>query len=221
MMQHVNKKLLLSGLIMLTGFVFVLISLLLGASWLHAFDFAVGDAVHALRCEPLIVFSKACAFLFSLPMSIVYIVLIAVFLIVAKRWRALQIFAATMGSGQVISFVTKYLVARPRPVDAIAALPSSPAFPSGHTCTAFLLFLFLWLLLACPGLSQRDQDTHAQGISHRATIVILVVAILMACIVGLTRIYLGVHWPSDVLAGALLGAGVFCTGLAPFCGVGI
>lgn len=84
----------------------------------------------------------------------------------------------------------KPLVARPRPyetwVDMILLIskPSDFSFPSGHTCAAFACALiFLWML------------PQGQGIPF----------VILAALIAFSRLYLGVHYPSDVLGGFLVG----------------
>ena len=93
-----------------------------------------------------------------------------------------------------INVVLKDLVGRPRPdFSLLASPPDSPAFPSGHALHAFLLF---GLLIFITGELIRPMwlRTTVQGILG---------LMILAC--GASRVYLGVHWPSDVLGAFLFG----------------
>jgi undecaprenyl-diphosphatase len=95
----------------------------------------------------------------------------------------------------------KLAVARPRPRDYLGlGLPFhvSHGFPSGHALAAAAFYGMLLVLLR--------QSVHSQRGRQGVTAAILLLIIL----VGFSRLYLGVHWPSDVLGGWLLG-GVYCT----------
>ncbi|MFJ6893640.1 phosphatase PAP2 family protein [Streptomyces hokutonensis] len=109
-------------------------------------------------------------------------------------WTALWL-AATSALGTLLQQTLKALVDRPRPVwpDPVDSAHYS-AFPSGHAMTATVVCgLLLWLL-----------HRHDAGPAVWRTAMIL--AVISVAGVGLTRVWLGVHWPSDVLGGWVLGA---------------
>ncbi len=119
---------------------------------------------------------------------------VIVFLLLWRRQAsALLIFSAVAG-GALLNEVLKALFERARP-DLIAHIVevNSLSFPSGHAMSAATLYLTLGALLA------RTRKSPAL----RGTIV--ATAIVITCAVGISRVYLGVHWPSDVLGGWLAG----------------
>ena len=131
--------------------------------------------------------------------------LATLFLIVRRR-RRLAVFVATTGIGlSVLVPVTKAIVDRARPVVAspVVDTPSNASFPSGHATTALVTFGML-LLLALPGVSRGARPWLIAGTA------VVVVA------VALTRLALGVHFVSDVLAGWALGAGWLAVTVAAF-----
>lgn len=115
-------------------------------------------------------------------------------LLVRKSAAALFVFAAIAG-GQILSSVLKLGVDRPRP-DLVSHLVDvhTLSFPSGHAMLSAVTYLTLGSLLAhiLPG--------------HATRLYVLFLAVLVTFCVGVSRIYLGVHWPSDVLAGWCAGA---------------
>ncbi|MGA9549901.1 MAG: phosphatase PAP2 family protein, partial [Rhodomicrobium sp.] len=97
--------------------------------------------------------------------------------------------------GTAVSSVLKELVQRPRP-DFVAAVAQTQtySFPSGHAFLSAVTFLTLGTLLA---RVQRQAEVK---------IYLLAVAIAITVLVGISRVYIGVHWPTDVLAGWCAGA---------------
>ncbi|MEV7736424.1 phosphatase PAP2 family protein [Streptomyces sp. NPDC088921] len=122
---------------------------------------------------------------------------IAVIWLVWRRnawWTAVWL-AATCALGTLLQQVLKAAVGRPRPVwpDPVDTAHFA-AYPSGHALTATVVCgLLLWLL-------------HHYGAGRALWFTALAVTVISVVGVGLTRIWLGVHWPSDVLGGWLLGA---------------
>jgi undecaprenyl-diphosphatase len=111
-----------------------------------------------------------------------------------KRHAALAVLAAVLG-GQLISTLLKMGFDRPRP-DLVphGALIYTASFPSGHSMMAAVTYLTLGALLA---------SVHA---SWRVKLYFLGIAVAITVLVGVSRVYLGVHWPSDVAGGWTVGA---------------
>jgi undecaprenyl-diphosphatase len=119
----------------------------------------------------------------------------AIYLLIGGRLRtALFVFAATTG-GMALGGLLKLVYARPRPalVPHLVDVTSS-SFPSGHATDSAIVYLTLAALLA------RTVQQPAMRIY------IIGVAILLTLLIGVSRVYLGVHWPSDVVAGWTIGA---------------
>lgn len=117
------------------------------------------------------------------------------YLAVQKKWGdAALLLVATIG-GTLISETLKAGFARARP-DLVAHVveTTSMSFPSGHAMLSAVTYLTLGVLLA------RTQE------SARVRNYILGAAIFLTLLIGVSRLYLGVHWPTDVLAGWCLGA---------------
>jgi undecaprenyl-diphosphatase len=115
-------------------------------------------------------------------------------LLVGKRLSA-GMLAFSFAGGMALNSLLKFGVARPRP-DLVAHLVEvhTASFPSGHAMLSAVCYLTLGALLA--------------GVvpARRYKAYILGTAIFLTLLVGGSRIYLGVHWPTDVLAGWCLGA---------------
>jgi undecaprenyl-diphosphatase len=117
------------------------------------------------------------------------------FLLLERRKRAALLILAAVGGGLLLSTLLKEVFSRPRP-DLVphGSYVYTASFPSGHSMMSAATYLTLGALLA------RVQPRR------RLKIYILSVAILLTLVVGFSRVYLGVHWPTDVLAGWSVGA---------------
>lgn len=124
---------------------------------------------------------------------IVVLAVIGFLIVVGKRGPALYV-ALSVGLGTVVGQALKMLYDRPRP-DIVEHLVSinTASFPSGHATMSTIVYLTLASLI----VRLVDQVS--------ARVYVLVVAVLLALAIGLSRIYLGVHWPSDVAAGWAIG----------------
>ncbi len=109
--------------------------------------------------------------------------------------------------GEITLKLLKHLVACPRPVtNGELALAHGFSFPSGHALASALFYGSLALLLCCSNANNRIKTIGA--------VVLLFWIFLMAY----DRVYLGVHYPSDVLGGFLLGIAWSCCSLALYLG---
>lgn len=101
---------------------------------------------------------------------------------------------ACLGAGQAVRYGVMHLVARPRPPQPDwATLASGWSFPSGHATTATLTAGLLAIAVSVRG--------------PRGRTLLALAACCWGTLVGLTRVYLGVHWFTDVLGGWLFGIG--------------
>jgi undecaprenyl-diphosphatase len=117
------------------------------------------------------------------------------YLLVAHKPRTALFLCAAIAGGQVLSSLLKLGVERPRP-DLVSHLVDvhTLSFPSGHAMLSAVTYLTLGSLLA------RIMPDRA------SRVYVIGIAVLLTFLVGMSRIYLGVHWPSDVLAGWCAGA---------------
>lgn len=129
------------------------------------------------------------------PLIILTLAAVAGFFIVTRRYGAAAYAVLAVGSGALLSQTLKQYYGRPRPdlVDHLDTVHTL-SFPSGHALVTTVAYLTM-ASLVIGFLPDR-----------RARIYVLSVAIFVAFIVGLSRVYVGVHWPSDVAAGWALGA---------------
>ena len=120
---------------------------------------------------------------------------VASYLLLDGKKRMALFVVGSIASGLLLSATLKTVVHRPRPdiVPHLVAV-STTSFPSGHSMMSALTYLTLGALLA------RSQERK------RLKAFAMLVAAMLALLVGISRVYLGVHWPTDVLAGWSAGA---------------
>lgn len=122
----------------------------------------------------------------------IFLAVAALAALVLRRPQILLLTLCAAGAAELVTTALKYAVDRPRPHFGLAvppplvAVPSNPSFPSGHAALGFACAVTL--AFAAPKLA--------------------VPLIALACAVAYSRLYLGVHYPLDVIAGAALGVAV-------------
>lgn len=171
----------------------------MGAPWVQAFDGAVQSAVFPLRSDAL---TPGIAFTSDLSDTVPCLVVAAavlVYLLAARRFKAAGLYAGTLATAEVLVEGSKFLLSRPRPYGMnLVEFPWNASFPSGHTFVAIVAVGFAVFVLV---------KLHPQW-PKGARAALATAVVLWVIYIGFTRIYLGVHWPTDVLGSALLCGGV-------------
>jgi undecaprenyl-diphosphatase len=124
----------------------------------------------------------------------------------ALRFRLEAIFLLLTSSSAILNALVKRLIKRPRPTKKLVTVVrviNEPSFPSGHVMHYINFYGLLIYLLATNWRSGRLRN-----------VLITICTLLIVCI-GPSRVYLGAHWPSDVMAGYLYG-GLWFAGLMAF-----
>lgn len=154
------------------------------------FDEAIRNWVHQFASPGMTTFMKIVSMMGA---QILAAELLIAFLVFARlRWkRAAFWLAIAMIGALVLEASLKYAYHRIRPQAYFVPEPASYSFPSGHSLTSFCFYGVLAGLLT----------DRIKSLPWR--IAIWTVAALLIILIGLSRIYLGVHYPSDVLAGYL------------------
>ncbi|MEM9729119.1 MAG: phosphatase PAP2 family protein [Myxococcota bacterium] len=130
----------------------------------------------------------------SIGTTVVVFVVVGV-LMVARRYRELAFFLVANVGALFLIRALKAAFARPRPsADVVVSItsPQSPSFPSGHALSAMVLYASIFLVALA------FDDPRLKRIATA-------IALILVPLMGITRVYLGVHFPSDVLAGWALG----------------
>lgn len=154
-----------------------------------------GEPTHPLGTIWLEDFARDITALGSLPVLGLFVLIAMVFLLlIGQRFFALFMLISTVG-GTFIVTVLKEVFGRSRPtLMSDVMYVDSASFPSGHAMLSAVVYLTLGALIArlVPGIALK--------------LYVMTIAVILTGLVGLSRVYLGVHWPSDVLAGWAAGA---------------
>ena len=109
-------------------------------------------------------------------------------------WRPFLLLTVAVLGAMLLDLVTRFAVARPRPPAVWMAMPVTGfGFPSGHSTES---------TAACGAIAYLIAQTQKEWPAKVAS---LTIGALIAFLVGVSRVYLGVHWPTDVIAGWALG----------------
>ena len=184
-----------SSLLLAAGglFLFAWIAEAVMAEHTMRFDLAVRDWVHQYSSPALTRAAVAASFVGSDILAAAFATSLLVFAFL--HWRRAAIWLTlTMAGALVLDLSLKYAFHRPRPTPFFGPWPHTYSFPSGHALFSFCFYGALAGLLA----------DRIQSLAARICIWTLAAALIAA--IGLSRIYLGVHYPTDVLGGYLAAA---------------
>jgi len=126
---------------------------------------------------------------------VVGLIVFSLIFYIYKKWRFLYTLLISVGVGELFVWIIKNIVERPRPplTDALVA-ESSYSFPSGHTFVAIAFYGLLSYFII-------------QSEKHKSLkIISFIFCLILICSIGISRVYLGAHWPSDVFASLAVGA---------------
>lgn len=126
----------------------------------------------------------------------IIVILVCGLVLSLRRWREAALLLLASGGGLVITELLKDFFQRDRPPAILHAVPAiNASFPSGHAALSATVYLTLGALIA--HFAER----------RRVRVYALAAAVVLSVTVGCSRVYLGVHWPTDVFGGWCVGAG--------------
>ena len=185
-----RKGLISTSIISLIIFILILIGIS-SNGFLVNLDSSI-NSLWAIKNPFLTNVSKIIDLVFDTWSMIVISLFLSVFLCFKYSKKEGAFFSFTILLGAAVIYLTKEFVQRARPSNALIN-SSSFAFPSGHTATAVVFFgLLIYLILR-------------KSKSKSFKLVFIFVSIFMIVLIGFTRLYLNLHWFSDVLGGLALG----------------
>lgn len=167
----------------------------------HAFDVALSQLIYSWRSP---IGNEIMTFISLLGADLALIggSIVAIVLALKKHKHEAVLFVSVLAIGLLINNILKVFYQRPRPtIDPLFDLSSTFSFPSGHAMNSFIFYSLLAYFVY--------HFTKNQKLSIIASLV----AVLLIGLIGFSRVYLGVHYPSDVIAGYVAGLFVCMTAI--------
>ncbi|WP_438448320.1 phosphatase PAP2 family protein [Gorillibacterium sp. sgz5001074] len=165
-------------------------------AWASDWDAAVYDWTLKWRGPVWTGWAKGMDFLGSAYCEYLLLLIVAPFLIRRKRWKAALVWAAALSGGWWVNHLLKELFQRERPSVVHGVMTVGYSFPSGHAMVSVVFYGMLAYGLLKYGPA---------GIRRYSALLWLGVAVFLLSM-GVSRIYLGVHYASDAAAGLAAGA---------------
>ncbi|KIL41425.1 hypothetical protein SD70_07210 [Gordoniibacillus kamchatkensis] len=168
------------------------IALMIGDNAIAEFDRSVAAFIQGLESPPLtqvmIFFTNIGA---GWPVVAIAIAIMAFLYIVLRHRKELLLFVAVVAGSTLLNEILKHVFQRARPVVHRIVEANGFSFPSGHSMAAFSLY----------GVASFLLWRHIPTAFGR--VILILISVAMIALIGISRIYLGVHYPSDVLGGFL------------------
>ncbi|MCH5586089.1 phosphatase PAP2 family protein [Shimazuella sp. AN120528] len=190
-----TKKYILISILFLSFFTFVFAKFadeLVEADLFH-FDQTIINWIGTFVKPQLTSMMKFFTF-FGSPLALILFLIISVSWMVwqKKRWESLFLVIAIAGGG-LFNQLLKWIFHRQRPTLHRLIQETGYSFPSGHSMISFVFYGMICMLLMVFLKSRTPK------------VIVIISTVIMVVMVGMSRIYLGVHYPSDVLAGYAAG----------------
>jgi undecaprenyl-diphosphatase len=157
------------------------------------FDLVISQFIYTFRTPALTEFML---FVTNLGSEYVFSALFLVLALVVrlKRAKHLLSFGLFASLSLPINLLLKSLIARPRPNISPLIFESTTSFPSGHAMNSLVFYFTLVFLI------------YRLTKNRRLSLISFMFAVIVVLLIGFSRIYLGVHYPTDILGGYLLGS---------------
>ena len=160
---------------------------------LNDLDAAATPFLHGLASPPLDAFMNGATFIGSDPVLVaLFIAAVLVLIRLGRPWREWLFLTVALGGSVILNGTMKLFFQRPRPTLPYAILLPDYSFPSGHAMNSFVFYLSIALLIWII-------------VGRGAGLIAGAVALLVAATVGISRVYLGDHYATDVIGGYTAG----------------
>ena len=187
-MKKFKKEYLVAALFLI---MFIILTIFVKLGKMDGIDKIVFDNVIRLKSDGMTKFMYMVTTLASTKFVIAITLIIAIILLIKKKYMNIAYVVLGVGSGALSMKVIKEIIKRPRP-EWKWAVETGYSFPSGHTISSYMLYGVISLLLL-------------NRVNKKWKFPVVIGLMILVLLIGLSRIYLGVHYFSDVLGSILLG----------------
>ncbi len=176
------------------GALFAVLMVLVVKGDTNSIDNGVRDWGLSLNTSVTVAVWKDISLLGSVAVLSVFTLLSLSILLIRRDWMNAKWLSLAMGGAVILDTSIKWIVQRPRPDEVYAhTMPTTYSFPSGHALYSFVFYLTVAAIIG----HQKSRPWNQLVWSS---------AILIVALIGISRIFLGVHYGSDVIGGYLIGA---------------
>lgn len=203
--EHASHGIFWASIVAVLPFLVVAFANIRNQQWLDKMDQSIGQAAVDMRSDFVTSIARVVTILGGTKFSILFLAIACMILFFLLKRRDLAIWyglTAALGAG-ALNQTVKFLFKKPRPLFEHLVEQGGYTFPSGHAMGSIIIYGGLAFIL-----SQFIQDRNTRK-------VISFLLLLLVVVIGLSRIYLGVHFASDIIGGYSLGGSALlaCIGL--------
>jgi len=162
------------------------------------FDVKVLELIHNGRNPQIFSIMKFISFIGSEKFLIPITAMIVAYTLIKKNYYISKLLLISTLDSYILNFLLKLFFKRTRPVVYFLVNQGGYSYPSGHSMVTMTLYSTIAFLLA-----KKTEDSKKKILIHT-------IAFVMICLMGFSRLYLGVHWPTDVIGGYLAGYVFYC-----------
>ena len=178
--------------------IFIIVFLFIGISVRNTsegilFDKIILDSIHRQANPILFPLMRFISFIGSSSFLIPLMLLVIIYTLYKKKYYELKLLALSTLGSYTLNFILKLIFSRTRPVDYFLVEQGGLSYPSGHSMVTMTFYMTV-AYIASKSLKDKDKKKWIYLFSS-----------LMIILMGISRLYLGVHWPTDVIGGYLIG----------------
>lgn len=186
-----NAKIVILSLMLI---LFIILGFMVkGSSEGILFDVGIIEYIHNNTNPIVLAFMKFISFIGSENFLIPVTAMVIAYSLVKRNYFISKLLLLSTLGSYTMNHLLKQIFQRTRPLEYFLVEQGGLSFPSGHAMVTMTLYSTIAFLLA-----KKVQDKRKKTLIH-------IIGFVMICLMGISRVYLGVHWPTDIIGGYLTG----------------